>query len=113
MRTAAGELEGALERAGREFRRRPGRVEVRRVADDRDPLDAADLRPVVGRGVVLDGPVVPERDRVRLPPQAHLVLGVRRLAVQQLQQLGNSVPRRMGEAVGWSIRPVSNFLYEE
>ena len=52
------------------------------VSADRDPLDDAPLRVVVGDRVVLDSSIVPERDGISLPPKAALVLGDTSLGVE-------------------------------
>src|SRR3712207_8165286 len=55
-------------------------------ADDPGALHLADGGPVVLDGVVLGGPVVPDREAVRRPPPADLVLGDGRLADQVVEQ---------------------------
>ena len=52
------------------------------VSADRDPLDDAPLRVVVGHRVVLDSSIVPERDGIPLPAKAALVLGDTSLGVE-------------------------------
>ena len=54
--------------------------------DHRGALHRAALGPVVARGVVLHGPVVPERHRILGPGEAALVLGGIGLTAQPIEQ---------------------------
>src|SRR5581483_2263014 len=58
----------------------------RPIADDGDALHHSPLRPVVRRGVVLHGAVVPERERARLPSESALVLRDGGLLAEEPQQ---------------------------
>src|SRR5574337_2054330 len=59
----------------------------RGVADDPGALHLAVARRVVDDRIVLGAAVVPHRHRVRLPAEAHLVLGDEGLGDQVLKQL--------------------------
>ena len=74
--------------ADRGPRRQASPVGTRRHRPDhRSTLHGAALGPVVARGVVLHGPVVPERHRVLGPGEAALVLGGVGLAAEPVEQL--------------------------
>src|SRR5215470_18874582 len=59
---------------------------IRSVADDGDAFHDAHLGPVVRARVVLRRAVVPEGDRVLPPAEAHLVLGMAGLVVENGEQ---------------------------
>jgi len=64
------------------------RVSVRAIPNDRDAVHLAALGPIVVRGVMLNGAVVPERDAVLFPLEATLVFGCERIPLGSIP-MGN------------------------
>src|SRR5262249_21673893 len=72
----------------------PRSASARLLADDRHALHHADLRVVVGRRIVLDRAIVPEREAVLLPAEPALVLRHVGLAGEVLEELAALVGRQ-------------------
>src|SRR5580704_8527599 len=73
---------------------------VRPVARHRDAVAGAGVGPVVPHRVVLDAPVVPERDRVLAPAEATLEEGVRHVLVEVAQDAVALVARYAVDIAG-------------
>src|SRR5580698_2919157 len=58
----------------------------RPVARDRHAMTVAAIWKVIPQGLVLHAPIVPERDRIRLPAESALELGPLDMAIEHLQQ---------------------------